>query len=200
MKYVWSRNGLPVVGSSPPADGTPYAECDDDAHPNTVFRNPATGLAEAIPPSDDSRKRFDADAGAWVGGSTVYEQMADQAETLRLRRSEVQEGGVQLDGFGLVDTDSNTAAKMTSAVVSYNYGLLVGTIEWKFSYGFRTITQAQLEACAAKASQHVQDCFNAEKQVLQDINASDPMATDVVAEFDAALASIKAARLTQTLI
>ena len=86
MRYVWTRNSRSFVGTTPP-DDVPYAECTDDDTANTVWRNPATGKAEAIPARGNEFQRFNADTGAWVGSRTAAQITAAAWTALRAERN-----------------------------------------------------------------------------------------------------------------
>ncbi|WP_323781543.1 DUF4376 domain-containing protein, partial [Leisingera sp.] len=101
-------------------------------------------------------------------------------------------GGVTLPDGTSLPTDERTIGKLTGAVESLARGMISEPVAWKFPAGWADLSKAQIEAAAAAASQHVQACFAAEREVSGQIAALDDAELDrfdVTAAFDAALAA-----------
>ncbi|WP_027237240.1 DUF4376 domain-containing protein [Leisingera caerulea] len=98
--------------------------------------------------------------------------------------------GITLPDGSTMATDERSTAKLTATVTSLQSGLVSGPLNFKFPDGWRSVSQAEIEAVAAAVAQHVQSCFDAELTVSGQIGAltdAEVPAFDVTSAFAAAL-------------
>lgn len=77
-------------------------------------------------------------------------------------------GGIVVSGAH-VQTDTEARANILGAVS------LGASINWKTKSGFVTLTAQQISDIATAIGQHVQKCFDAEKNVLENIDSYDTL-------------------------
>lgn len=116
-----------------------------------------------------------------AGTTGSYTAPADMLPTLERAKQEklaaiavwryrLEIGGVTINGVR-VQTDRESQATLTGALVSMNEGLLT-SINWKDSSGtFVTLTKPELVAVASAVAQHVQSSFDAEKVYVEQVHA-----------------------------
>lgn len=113
---------------------------------------------------------------------------------LALVRYRHEVGGITLPNGTHVRTDDKTQARLTSAQVQFQKGVIT-EVRWKMDNGaFVKLQEAQLTGIAAAVTAHVAACFAAEDTVTDQINSAatvaDLQAIDPETEFSAALAAI----------
>lgn len=106
-------------------------------------------------------------------------------KTLRLlalaaERYAVETGGIEVLGIA-VRTDRASQAMLTGALAAIQSGA-VASVDWKGGDGWHALTAEQISAVAQAVTQHVQQCFSAERVASEAIMASgDFAALDAVA-------------------
>lgn len=190
-KFIWTRGGLTVVGDAPPPD-TSSAECADSVTPNTHYFDVTTGTCQPIPAGpDDARARFDPVSGTWAGGSSLFQQMADQVATLANYRWQVETGGVIHNGTRFA-SDDRALSKYQGIASALALGVhtALTPVKWRSLDGWIDTTYGAMTQVGAAVLAHQSDCFKAQASVEASIPATDPMSIDVTAAFDAALAAL----------
>ena len=96
----------------------------------------------------------------------------DMIHALADHRWKIETGGVTLPDGARILTDRESQAQLTSAYQSLSMPF-VESIDWKAADGWVTVTEAELRPIAQAVAQHVQACFKAERQVSEQIDATE---------------------------
>jgi hypothetical protein len=119
-----------------------------------------------------------------------YQRLNDPLALLADHRWRVETGGITLPTGIFVRTDRETQSRLVESFASVQSGLLTAPIQWKLTSGeWITLSLEELGFIIAAVSNHVRNCFEAERLVEKQYREG--TVTDVVAAFDAELASLK---------
>ncbi|WP_185961596.1 DUF4376 domain-containing protein [Telmatospirillum sp. J64-1] len=141
------------------------------------------GAVEVPEPPTHADQIYDGASKSWVEPSpTTEELLAYLAE----RRWQAEVGGTLWGGWHL-RTDEASQAKYLAELQAIALGIRSADELWKFPHGFEPISNAQMQAMAIQARQHVLQCFALEAQLAGAIKAG---TITTLAEIDEAFAAL----------
>ncbi|HAG77576.1 MAG: hypothetical protein CMK96_02430 [Pseudomonas sp.] len=95
------------------------------------------------------------------------QQREQLAQQIADRRWQAETGGITLNGMH-IDTGRDSQALITGATVQAMLDPAY-SLRWKTSTGFVDLTAEQIIAVATAARGHVQNCFNREAELLNEV-------------------------------
>lgn len=114
-------------------------------------------------------------------------------EALKDYRWNIETGGVEVEGLGRVSTSRESQSQMHNAIAGVERGGLSEPISWSVGEAWFDLTKDQIVSLAKTVSRHVQDCFDAQRIVADQMNELEDLSDfDQNAAFDVALADLKA--------
>jgi len=132
------------------------------------------------------RENYPAALAEWIQTKRLQDPRAKLADY----RWQRETGGITLPTGIFVRTDRETQSRLVESFTSVQSGLLSAPIKWKLTSGeWVTLSIEELGFIIAAVSNHVRNCFEAERLVEQ--RYIDGTVTDVITAFDEELENLK---------
>lgn len=129
------------------------------------------GVAYEIPDQHSEDMAWSWSEKAWVNYSQVPEEVEARKEAVKERRKIEQNAGCAMNGMW-IDTTEKSLTMITGA-------LLVSqadpdfSVNWKLDSGWVSFTAPDIAAISTAARQHIQACFDREREICDEIDAGE---------------------------